>query len=75
MGAEGEIDRLRWNVDDYHRMVEVGLLSAGDRTELIDGEIVRMAPIGPPHASVVARLTKALVSIVGEVAPQIRTAR
>lgn len=37
-------------------MGEAGVLSADDRVELLDGEIVRMSPIGPPHAGTVARL-------------------
>jgi len=27
MGAEGEIERIKWTVADYHRMAEVGLLA------------------------------------------------
>ena len=33
----------------------------GERIELIRGEIVEMAPIGPPHEASVARLTTLLV--------------
>ncbi len=42
--------RHRWTVADYHRMGEVGLLNEDSRVELINGEIVEMAPIGYEHA-------------------------
>lgn len=50
----------------YHRMGEAGVLAPEARVELIEGEIVDMAPIGSRHASVVNRLTKLIVSAVGE---------
>lgn len=53
-------------VHDYYRMAEVGLLSPDDRTELIEGEIIDMPPIGDRHASVVRSLTKRLVLAVGD---------
>lgn len=42
-------------------MAEAGVLSPDDRTELIEGEIVDMPPIGPNHASVVGLLSKLLI--------------
>src|SRR6188474_1793680 len=42
----------RLTVHDYYRMAEVGVLQPDDRTELIEGEIVDMPPIGDrkhPH--------------------------
>ena len=38
-------------------MVEAEVLHEDDRVELLDGEIVEMSPIGPPHAGCVRRLT------------------
>jgi Uma2 family endonuclease len=39
----------KWSIDDYHRMIEAGILC--DRSvELLRGEIVEMAPEGKPHA-------------------------
>ena len=45
--------RHRLTVEGYHRMAEAGILPPGQRTELIDGEIFDMAPIGTRHASTV----------------------
>ncbi len=39
----------RWTVEDYHRMVEAGILN-GRQVELLNGEIVEMTPEGIPHA-------------------------
>jgi len=61
-----DLPRHRWTVDDYHRMGEVGLLDRDDRVELIEGEIVEMAPIGDGHADASNRLTRLLVLAVGE---------
>ena len=39
---------VKWSLDDYHRMIEAGIL--GDRrAELLRGEIVETAPEGKPH--------------------------
>ncbi len=41
--------KAKWSIEEYHRMIEAGILS--DRTvELLQGEIVEMAPEGKPHA-------------------------
>jgi Uma2 family endonuclease len=42
--------RHKLTVDDYYRMAETGVLKREDRVELIDGEIIDMAPIGSEHA-------------------------
>ena len=47
--------RHRWTVAEYHRMAEVGLLNEDSRVELIDGEIIEMAPIGSQHGGKVNR--------------------
>ena len=42
--------RQRITVDEYYRMAEEGLLPPNARTELIDGEIITMPPIGMEHS-------------------------
>lgn len=61
-----ETPRRRFDVNEYHRMLEVGLLTEDDRVELIAGDIVEMNPIGWPHMSVVTRLNHLLVPPASE---------
>jgi len=51
-----QVTRWQFSADDYERMVETGILDKDDRVELIDGEVIAMSPIGPPHAGIVNRL-------------------
>src|SRR5690606_16269366 len=53
--------RHRITVDEYYRMAEVGLLAPDARVELIDGEIIDMAPISSEHGSVVDQLAYLLM--------------
>ena len=53
--------RHRWTVAEYHRMGEVGLLNEDSRVELIDGEIVEMAPIGSLHGGNVNRFIRLIL--------------
>ena len=52
----GVITRHRFTVDDFHRMAEVGIFGPELRVELIEGEIIDMAPIGRRDQSCVDRL-------------------
>ena len=47
-----------FTVEEYHQMGKAGILSEGDRVELIEGELVEMAAIGTRHASSVRRLAR-----------------
>lgn len=60
--------RRRISVDDYHRMAEVGLLPANARYELIEGEVMDMAPTGTRHYWAVVALNRALQRAVGDLA-------
>jgi Uma2 family endonuclease len=53
-------------VDEYHRMGEVGILTDDDRVELIEGELVAMAPIGSEHIASTNALNRLLVLAVGD---------
>jgi Uma2 family endonuclease len=55
----------RFTLGEYRRMGDAGILSVDDRVELIEGEIVEMTPIGPPHAGIVDRIARALTLGLG----------
>lgn len=57
--------RRRFTVEDYHRMARAGVLTEDDRVELLEGEIIEMAPIGSRHAAVVDRFTRSFAQNVG----------
>lgn len=61
-------EKIRISVDRYQKMVAAGVLTERDRIELIDGEMINMAPIGPKHAALTARLTKHFVLAAGDAA-------
>jgi Uma2 family endonuclease len=50
----------RFSREEYYRLGELGFLD--ERTELIEGEILEMPPIGPDHASVGTILRRLLES-------------
>lgn len=46
----------RFSVEEYNKMGQIGILSEDDRVELINGEVVNMAPISVGHAWCVTNL-------------------
>jgi Uma2 family endonuclease len=63
-----QVEKWVFTVDEYHRMSEAGILSEDDRVELIEGEIIKMSPIGKYHAACVKRLNSVLNWRAGEYA-------
>lgn len=61
-----EVERWLFTVEDYYRMAETGILSEDVRVELIDGEVVKMSPIGRLHSGCVNRLNALLSSQAGQ---------
>ena len=57
--------RWRFTVDDFHRMGEAGILGEDDRVELVEGELVEMAPIGARHAAYLNELVRLVHERVG----------
>ena len=58
--------RHRLSVDDYHKLGEAGILNEDSRVELIDGELIDMAPVGGQHVGIVNRLNKLFVLALGD---------
>jgi Uma2 family endonuclease len=48
-------------VDDYHRMLEAGILHEREPVELLNGQLIAMPPEGPLHSDVFAKLNTELV--------------
>ena len=60
--------RRRFTVHEYQQMGRAGVLAEDDRVELIDGEIIQMSPIGPPHNGTVLRFSKRFMQRFGDLA-------
>jgi Uma2 family endonuclease len=56
--------RARIDVTRYHRMIDAGIFHPDERIELIEGELLEMAPIGIPHAYAVMAFTRLLVEAI-----------
>lgn len=56
----------RWSVAEYHNLAEKGIFAEDDRVELIDGEIIEMAPIGSDHAGNVKQLNHKLTVLLDQ---------
>ena len=48
----------KFTVDEYHAMIQSGILQEDDRVELLAGEIIEMSPISSRHAACVNFLSK-----------------
>lgn len=56
-----------WTVEDYHRMVEAGILQPDEAVELIAGQIIqKMSPQGTPHATTIRIVSRLLEKRLGE---------
>ena len=66
MGTPLAIPRRRLSVDEYHRLGAAGVLHEDERIELIEGEMIEMAPIGSRHLAKVNRLSRMLGREVGD---------
>jgi Uma2 family endonuclease len=64
--VDADLPLKRWTVDEYHRMIQAEILTLNDRVELLEGQIIEMAPQDPPHASVTSRFGNRLVMLFAE---------
>jgi Uma2 family endonuclease len=61
-----EIPRRLLTAEEFLRMAEAGILTEGDRVELIEGEPVAMTPSGSEHAGTVGALNRLPVMAIGD---------
>jgi Uma2 family endonuclease len=52
-------------IDDYHRMIETGIIHEGERIELISGQIFNMAAKGTRHVVATTELIGELLLLLG----------
>jgi len=64
-GLPAWLPRRALTVADYYKMADVGILTDHDRVELIEGQIIDMAPIVSEHAGRVNKLNRLLQTAVG----------
>jgi Uma2 family endonuclease len=55
----------KWTIEQYHELVTTGILD-DRRVELLEGDIVEMAPEGMPHAVFCGKTVKYLRNLLGE---------
>ncbi len=65
MAVAQAIHPVRWTVDEYYKMGEVGLFD-DRKVELLAGEINEMPPIGPDHWTGTTRLTALFVRLFSD---------
>ncbi|GET36961.1 Uma2 family endonuclease [Microseira wollei] len=46
-----------WTVEEYHRMIDAGILNEDDKVELLNVRIVQMSDQTPPHAGKTQRVS------------------
>lgn len=60
----GDLRMHQFSVDEYHRMIDAGILTAQHQVELLNGWIVDKMPQIPPHPTTVARMHRWLVCLL-----------
>lgn len=68
MSAVFTPERIRITIDRYQKMGQAGVFAPNERVELIEGEILSMAPIGTVHADISGILFHHFALAVGNAA-------
>lgn len=66
MNIQPQPRRLRFSVDEYYKMIELGILKDYEKAEIIEGELIPKMPIGDKHAFVVDILSAFLIKNVSD---------
>ncbi|MBA3634703.1 MAG: Uma2 family endonuclease [Acidobacteria bacterium] len=64
MNVQPQPRRLRFSVDEYYKMIELGMLKDYEKAEIIEGELIQKMPIGNRHAFIVDVLAEFLIKNV-----------
>jgi Uma2 family endonuclease len=54
----------RFSVAEYHKMIEIGILTEDDNIELLDGYLVHKMSRNPPHDAAIQKIMKRLFRIL-----------
>jgi Uma2 family endonuclease len=54
----------RFTVQEYHRLIEAGVLREGERVELREGWLVYRMTVNPPHAVIVTLVSDRLAALL-----------
>jgi len=66
MNFQPEPRRLRFTVDEYYKMIELGMLKDYEKAEIIEGELISQMLIGEKHSAVVEKLSETLRDKLGK---------
>ena len=74
MGTSADVRIPMWplTVEDFERMVDVGILGVGDRVELLNGQLSEMSPHSPQHSGMLQWLA---VRLIRAIAPDVAGVR
>ena len=64
MNLQPQPRRLRFSVDEYYKMIELGMLKDYEKSEIIEGELIQKMPIGDKHAFAVDVLAEFFIKNV-----------
>lgn len=54
----------RFTVREYHKLIEIGVLTENDRVELLEGYLVEKMPQDPTHAGTIQMVEDALLALL-----------
>jgi Uma2 family endonuclease len=57
------LGRRLWTTAEYYKMADAGILDPHERVELIDGEVIKLAPIGPEHSIITTKMFRGLITL------------
>ena len=66
MDVQPQPRRLRFSVDEYYKMIELGMLKDYEKAEIIEGELIQKMPIGKKHSAIVEKLNEILRDRLGK---------
>ncbi len=58
MPLTDSVKKYSLTTDHFHKMIETNILPEDEPIELIEGELIEMVPINPPHAGKTGRLNQ-----------------